>query len=523
MKLLRNASIGTKVAVAPLFAILCVIAVAAVSLWGSLNGSRALVEIHKSRMPGLAAAGELERRISALNAKLNRSLVWEGAGVKAATIEALDKDIAADFEALGKFIDAQQANTLWSEKDQATWKGIATEFVKFRKSAADTLDIKSTGLGAASGLITLTESSFKQLNQLIDNLVSAQRELTETTVTAAEQVAARNQIATVVTVLVAVGLAGLATWWCWRLIVGPLVQASNIAAAVAQGNLQTPQVEPSADETGRLLGALCEVTESLNRIVGDINSAAGAINSVSDELAHGNKNLAARTEQAGSALAETAASIEQLTASVQMSASNAKEADTMAQQAARYARDGGEVVQAAVASIEQISAQSSRISEIVGVIDGIAFQTNILALNASVEAARAGDLGRGFAVVADEVRTLAQRSATAAKEIRELIGSSVAQIGDGAGKVRTAGSAMGRIVDSIERVSVVVKEISSASAEQAAGIEQISLSVSELDHSTQQNAAMVQEASGSAESLRVQSQGLLAAIAVFHTAEAATA
>ncbi|MCR5881736.1 methyl-accepting chemotaxis protein [Rhizobacter sp. J219] len=520
MKLLRNASIGVKVAVAPVFAILCVIVVAAVGLWGSLNGSRALSEIHKARMPGLAAAGELERRISALNAKLNRSLVWEGAGVKAATIATLDKEIAADFEGLGKFIADQQASAFWSEKDRSIWKGIDAEFAKFRKSAADTLDVKSTGLGAASGLITLTESSFKQLNQLIDNLVSAQRDLTASTVASAEQVAAGNQIATVVTVLVAVGLSGLATWWCWRLIVTPLVQASNIASAVAQGNLQTPAVEPSSDETGRLLGALCEVTNSLNRIVGGIRGAAGAINSVSDEIAHGNKNLAARTEQAGSALAETAASIEQITASVQMSAANAKEADTMAQQAARFARDGGDVVKAAVASIEEISAQSTRISEIVGVIDGIAFQTNILALNASVEAARAGDLGRGFAVVADEVRTLAQRSAKAAKEIRELIGSSVAKIGDGADKVRTAGSAMGQIVDSIERVSVVVKEISSASAEQAAGIEQISLSVSELDHSTQQNAAMVQEASGSAESLRVQSHELMAAIAVFHTADA---
>ncbi len=519
MKLLNNASIGTKVAVAPVFAILCLVIVAAVGLWGSLSGSKTLGEIHQSRIPGLSTAAEVEKRTSTLNAKVNQSLVWEGAGAKAAAIASLDQQIAADFVALAGFIDQQQANPIWSARDKETWQRVAAEFAKYRKSAAETLDMKSAGLGSAAGFISINETSYLKLSQYVGELVVQQQTLAREAVLHAESRASHHQAVTIVTVLVAVALAGLATWWCWRLIVGPLMNASNIAAAVARGHLQTPQVELSGDETGKLLQALCEVTESLGTIVRGINTAAADIDSVSDKIAVGNKDLAARTEEAGSALAETAASIEQITASVRMSAGNAKEADVLAREASDFARSGGAIVDEAVASIEDISSQSKRISEIVGVIDSIAFQTNILALNAAVEAARAGDLGRGFAVVAGEVRTLAQRSATAAKEIRTLITSSVAQIGDGAEKVRSAGGAMGKIVESIERVSGVVREISSGTAEQAEGIEQINQAINRLDHATQQNGAMVQAAGSAAESLKLQSRQLMTAISVFHVGE----
>ncbi|HEY2929967.1 methyl-accepting chemotaxis protein [Piscinibacter sp.] len=519
MQLLRNASIGTKVALAPVFAIVCLVVVAAVGLWGSLSGTRSLNEINQSRIPGLALAADMERRIAAINGGVNQSLVWEGAGVKAATIAALDKQIAADFKELAAFIDAQQANPAWTDADKTTLERIAAEFAKFRSAAGDTLDIKSTGLGAASGFITRGESSYRQLHRLIDELVKGQQSLTRAVVTDAEAGAARNQVITAIAVLVAIALSSAATWWCWRLIVGPLVRASEIASRVAKGDLQTPRMAIARDETGKVLSALCEVTASLNHILKDIKAAAGDIDAVSEEIASGNRNLSVRTEQASSALAQTAASLEQLTASVQLSAGNAKEADSLAKQAASFARDGGSVVGDAVQSMEEISTQSKRISEIVGVIDGIAFQTDILALNAAVEAARAGELGRGFAVVAGEVRTLAQRSATAAREIGDLIGSSVSQIHSGADKVRTAGGSMRRIVESIERVSVVVKEISNASAEQAAGIQQINLAVAEMDRTTQQNASMVQEASATARALKEQSHRLVTTISVFRTSE----
>jgi methyl-accepting chemotaxis protein len=517
VQLLRHASIGTKVALAPVFAIACLVVVAAVGLWGSLSGTRSLNEISRSRVPGLALAAELERRIAAIHASVYQSLVWEGAGAKAATIAALDKQTDTDFKDLAALVDAQQLNPVWAEADKAILRNIAAELAKFRSTAGDTLDIKSTGLGAASGFITRSDASHRQLHRLIDELVKGQHQLTRAVVSDAETVAARSQRVTLAAVLAAVALCGAATWWCWRLIVGPLVQASGIAARVAQGDLQTPKLVTAHDETGTLLRALCEVTTSLNHILKDIKAAAGHIDAVSAEIDSGNKNLSSRTDQASAALAQTAASLEQLTASVQLSAGNAKEADGLANQAATFAREGGAVVGDAVQSMQEISEQSERISEIVGVIDGIAFQTNILALNAAVEAARAGELGRGFAVVAGEVRTLAQRSATAAKEIRALIGSSVSQINAGAEKVRSAGGSMRRIVESIERVSVVVKEISNASAEQAAGIQQISMAVGEMDRSTQQNAVMVQEASATARALREQSHRLVATISVFHT------
>lgn len=516
MKLLSNASIGIKVAIAPVFAIVCLVIVAAIGLAGSISGSRALSDIHDSRIPSLIVAGDVEKRMSTLNAKVNQSLVWEGAGAKAPAIQALDARIAADFASLAGLIEKQQASTVWSESDLETWASVASEFGKYRKSVGDTLDMKSAGLGAAAGFITINEVSYDKLHDLISRLVSQQQALTNAGVQTAEDLSHKSRVITMTTVLIAVVAAGLATWLCRRLIVEPLVRAAGIASAVAHGHLATPDVDMSTDETGRLLAALLEVTQSLGVIVKGINVAASDIDAVSDEIALGNKALATRTEQAGSALAETAASIERINVSVRMSAGNAQEADSLAREASGHARDGGAIVDQAVASIEAISAQSRRIGEIVGVIDGIAFQTNILALNAAVEAARAGEQGRGFAVVAGEVRTLAQRSAVAAKEIRRLIFDSVAQIGDGAEKVRSAGGAMGKIMASVEQVSTIVREISSGTAEQAAGIEQIRMAINEIDRTTQHNSAMVQAAGQSADSLKTQSRQLMTAISAFH-------
>jgi methyl-accepting chemotaxis protein len=522
MTTLKHARIGTKLALAPLLGIVCLLIVAAIGIRGSLAGTRSLHEINQARMPGLALAAEIERRIAALNNDVNQSLVWEGAGAKAATIAALDKRIAADFKTLADFIEQQQANPVWSVQDKATLKNLAAEFAKFRASAADTLDIKSAGLGAAAGFITRGEKSYGELHRLIGELVQGQQDQTRHVVQEAETMANRNQAATLAALLTAVVLCSGAIWWCSRLIVRPLVQASGIAASVARGDLQSPDVEILHDETGRVLQSLCAVTGSLSRIVEDIKAVAADIDGVSRGLSQGNVHLAARTEQAASALAQSAASLEQLTASVQTSASSAKEADVLAKQAADGAHEGGAVVAAAVRSMEEIHAQSQQIKDIVGVIDGIAFQTNILALNAAVEAARAGESGKGFAVVAQEVRTLAQSSATAARQIRDLIGESVAQIGVGADKVRLAGSAMEKTVGSIQSVAALVREIASASMEQARGIQQISIAVGEMDRFTQENTNLVQQAHASSLALKAQSDRLIAAVSFFRTSSADT-
>ena len=258
--------------------------------------------------------------------------------------------------------------------------------------------------------------------------------------------------------------------------------------------------------------------ESLVKVVGSVLQGSEGVATASAEIAQGNNDLSARTEQQASALQQTAASMEQLGTTVQQNANHAEQAHRLASQASEVAQRGGKAVGRVVDTMQAIQASSRRISEIIGVIDGIAFQTNILALNAAVEAARAGDQGRGFAVVATEVRSLATRSAEAAREVKSLITASVEQVEQGHGLVADAGQTMQRIMDAIQRVSTIVDEISHASAEQSAGVGQVGQAVSQMDQVTQQNAALVEEGAAAAESLKEQAAQLVGAVAVFRLA-----
>jgi methyl-accepting chemotaxis protein len=254
---------------------------------------------------------------------------------------------------------------------------------------------------------------------------------------------------------------------------------------------------------------------SLSRIVGEVRNSTDSIGTASQQIASGNQDLSARTEQAASNLQETAASMEQLTSTVRQSADAARQANQLAASAAEIAVRGGQVVGQVVTTMDEINHSSKKISDIIGVIDGIAFQTNILALNAAVEAARAGEQGRGFAVVAGEVRNLAQRSAEAAKEIKGLIGASVDKVEAGSKLVADAGQTMSEIVGSVQRVSDIIGEITAASGEQSDGIGQVNVAVTQLDQMTQQNAALVEESAAAAESLKDQAQRLAQVIQIF--------
>ena len=318
---------------------------------------------------------------------------------------------------------------------------------------------------------------------------------------------------------VALILAAMIAWWLARNISTPLRSAINVARQVAQGDL-TVQVEVrSKDETGELMQALKDMTTSLLRIVTEVRGGTQAIATASRQIASGNIDLSARTEQQASSLEETASSMEELTSTVQQNAQNASEANGLAASASAVAGKGGAVVAQVVDTMGSINDSSRKIVDIIGVIDGIAFQTNILALNAAVEAARAGEQGRGFAVVANEVRNLAQRSASAAREIKALINDSVAQVESGARLVDEAGHTMREIVDSVHKVSSIVGHISAASDEQRAGIEQVNQAISEMDQVTQQNAALVEEAAAAAESMQEQAARLADAVSVFTTAQ----
>jgi methyl-accepting chemotaxis protein len=300
-----------------------------------------------------------------------------------------------------------------------------------------------------------------------------------------------------------------------RRIVTSLNRAVIVAQTVAAGDLTADIEVASDDETGKLMAALRDMNGSLLRIVRQVRGGTDAIASASAQIAIGNQDLSARTEHQASALQQTASSMEELTGTVQQNADNARQANGLAALASSVATEGGAVVLRVVDTMAAINASARRVVDIIAVIDGIAFQTNILALNAAVEAARAGEQGRGFAVVATEVRNLAQRSAAAAKEVKQLIDDAVAQVESGSALADSAGASMHRIVDSIRRVTDVVSEISAASAEQTSGIEQINQAIVQMDEATQQNSALVEEAASAASALQDQAQHLSVMVDVF--------
>ncbi|WP_083444645.1 methyl-accepting chemotaxis protein [Herbaspirillum rhizosphaerae] len=303
--------------------------------------------------------------------------------------------------------------------------------------------------------------------------------------------------------------------WIARLISRPLTEAVQVAQRVSGGDL-TADIQPTGkDETGQLLQALKVMNGSLLRIVREVRSGTDTMVTASSQIASGNLDLSARTEQQAGSLEETASAMEELTSTVKQNADNARQANQLAVSASEVALSGGDVVSRVVDTMRSINNSSRKIVEIIGVIDGIAFQTNILALNAAVEAARAGEQGRGFAVVASEVRSLAQRSAAAAKEIKSLIDSSVAQVDIGSKLVEEAGSTMTDVVNSVKRVTDIVGEITSASREQSDGIEQVNLAITQMDEVTQQNAALVEEAAAAAQSMQDQASRLSEVVGIF--------
>ncbi len=304
-----------------------------------------------------------------------------------------------------------------------------------------------------------------------------------------------------------------------RSITRPLQRATEVARAVAEGDLTSHIEVQGKDETAQLLGALRDMNQGLVQIVGQVRLSSDSIATGSSEIATGNNDLSQRTEEQASNLEETAASMEQLAGTVKMNADTANHANDLAASASQAAARGGDVVQQVVGTMQDISTASRKIADIIGVIDGIAFQTNILALNAAVEAARAGEQGRGFAVVASEVRNLASRAADAAKEIKTLINASVEQVETGTQLVNNAGTSMTEIVSQVQRVSQMIHEISSSSHEQSMGITQVGEAVTQLDQVTQQNAALVEQSAAAAESLRHQAAQLAEVVRKFRLAE----
>ncbi|MDH0370690.1 methyl-accepting chemotaxis protein [Comamonas aquatica] len=368
-------------------------------------------------------------------------------------------------------------------------------------------------------LVPAVESFIADLNAL----VQLQEQMLARTLAQAERERTTSYALGLAALAVVVVLGLLLAVWLVRQLTAPLARAVALSHAIAAGNLTQDVHDDRKDELGELLRSLSAMTQKLRSVVGEVRNGVDSVSSAASQIATGNQDLSARTEQTAANLEETAASIEELTATVTQSADTARQANQLASTAVQAAERGGEVVNQVVRSMEQINTSSRKIGDIIGVIDGIAFQTNILALNAAVEAARAGEQGRGFAVVAGEVRSLAQRSAEAAKEIKQLITASVGNVDTGSAQVAQAGESMQEIVASVRRVTDLIGEITASATEQRDGIGQVNQAVSNLDQMTQQNAALVEESSAAATSMNEQAQRLADVVAVFNVGQGAVA
>jgi len=445
-----------------------------------------------------------------------RSTEFQHILANAENMASLEKSLSERYAEFTQLQDEYETLPL-SESERAAYakikKTLAAYLVEHRKIIALSRD------NHKDEAMMLTKGDSLKAYRAIDTQFSELRKLSAAGTAEAHQRAddiyAASQRWILLLLLFGIALGLLLAILISRLVAQPLREALSIADKVASNDLTGNGIVKSKDETGLLMQALNGMTKSLRTIVGDVSDSIAIINVASGEIASGNTDLSSRTESQASSLEETASAMEELTSTVKQNADNAHQANQLVISASQVAVQGGEVVGQVVDKMSTIKDSSRKIADIIGVIDGIAFQTNILALNAAVEAARAGEQGRGFAVVATEVRSLAQRSASAAKEIRDLISDSVGQVEEGSLLVDRAGMTMSEIVASVKQVATIMNEISVASREQSTGIEEINRAVSMMDESTQQNAALVEQAAAAAQSLRDQANSLSRVVSQF--------
>ncbi len=466
----------------------------------------------KDRYPKVVALNEVEDRIYQIERSMRNMLLMTvplDIQKERLTIEASRKHIGETLAELDK--------TIVFEQGRAGLTAITTARAPYVESQKKFFEMLGNGESAAARTYLLDEVSPMHLaySQKVKDLVDLQSERMQQSGEAAHAVVAQGKSIMWGAAAFAIVAAGLLAMWIIRSITAPLNRAVEVSRAVAEGDLSMELQVSGHNETAQLLRSLATMKDRLNQIVGDVRQNAEGVATASAQISQGNNDLAGRTEEQASALEETAASMEQLNSTVSQNADNARQANQLAIGASSVAIEGGQVVGQVVDTMKGINDSSRRIADIISVIDGIAFQTNILALNAAVEAARAGEQGRGFAVVASEVRNLAQRSADAAKEIKQLITTSVERVDVGTQLVDQAGSKMNEIVSSIRRVTDIMGEISAASTEQSSGMAQIGEAVTQMDQATQQNAALVEESAAAAESLKTQAQQLVGSVAFF--------
>ena len=512
MGFLSNLSIAKRLSFS--FALLAamLVTLGGVSLWQETAVEAEVHELTDKLMPKQARLVEIESEVNEIARAMRNMLIMDApADIEQQRVDVMSsrKAIIGHLEWLeGAIINPEAKRLLQNMKDART---------TFVTSQERFLSLVAAGQRDEARRVLLDETRPLQLAyiQTLDALTAFQTGLLDEGVRQIDSEFQNLQRVTWALMLAGVALAAVLATSIIRSVTRPIGQAVAVANAVAEGDLTLSIDTRGRSETAQLLQALSTMQQRLGQVVGQVRQNAEGVATASAQIAQGNSDLSSRTEQQASALEETSASMEQMGSTASQNADNARQASQLAASASTVAVQGGEVVGQVVQTMKDINDSSKKISDIIGVIDGIAFQTNILALNAAVEAARAGEQGRGFAVVAAEVRNLAQRSAEAAKEIKGLIMASVDRVEQGTALVDRAGTTMQEVVTSIRRVTDIVGEISSASQEQNAGVGQVSEAVSQMDQATQQNAALVEESAAAAESLRTQAQQLVQAVSVF--------
>jgi methyl-accepting chemotaxis protein len=511
--MLSKLRIGPKLLLAPSVVLVLLLMLSGAAYYSMVRQNASLENMVQVRAARLKAAAEVAGETKYVHANIYQLLAWINGSFPKARLDAMIAEIKRRHTAIGGELGALANVSGPAERKLADTSQSA--LAAYRKSVIETIEIAQIDQSLATNSMQKAEKEFGQLVSQLAQLTALEKTLSEQAYADAKSEFHTLGMAMAGLVLLSIAMSLAVTMLVRRAMLVDIRAISDVVGELAEGRLKHGVPNNGRDEIAGVSRALDQTIATLNQTLRSVLDSVHSIDTASKEIASGNLDLSTRTELQASSLQETASTMETLTTAVKDNANNARLATELAAEAARLATGGGQAVDRAVATMESIRASSRKIVEIIGVIDGISFQTNLLALNAAVEAARAGEQGRGFAVVAAEVRTLAQRSASAAKEIKALIADSVVIIDNGSVSVNEAGSSMGSVVASVQQVNDIINRISSASTEQAEGIADVNRAVGQMDDMTQQNAALVEQAAAAAASLHEQTVNLARAVSVF--------
>ena len=509
--------LGLKLLAAPLMTALVVMSVGQLnSVLMTQQADRALVA-SKTALKDFKTIGAAQQQMAQAHTNVYRTVSVIGS-MDEAKVQSVRTELSVQLQGIKRVVSGMGGSPSKDAGLSAVVTDMKQQIDKYAAQVDSSIEIAAGDPVTGIASMQAAEAIFKTLDKAMTLIVADVEKNSDFAISASQTSSRTTNWILALVGLISASVAVFLSWMTQRKIVVELTQASQLANDVAAGNLDRQVVSNRQDEVGDLMRALSAMSTQLNQSISTVFDSSESIRLASVEIASGNQDLANRTEQTASNLQVAASFTGQLTGTVRQSAEAAQQANQLAASATEVALRGGAVVSQVVTTMDEINTSARRISDIIGVIDGIAFQTNILALNAAVEAARAGDQGRGFAVVASEVRSLAGRSAEAAKEIKTLIGISVEKVDSGSRLVRDAGKTMSEIVTSVQRVSDIIGEISATSTIQTEGISHVNAAVVELDQMTQQNAALVEQSAAAAESLREQAQRLAQLVSTFKLA-----